>query len=94
MRIFHEDHYNLYRELLVDSNILRSDEDQSNVDSSHRIHVQLSVSYSQTLDTTYQVTQRLKYFSLTLLQCWLTPTENDHSNIYQVLIENGYFKLR
>ena len=89
MRIFHEDHNNFYREISLDYENLKSKDELASVDSNKRIYVQLSVSYSQSMDDANQITRLFKHFSLTLSKCWLITTENNNSNVHQILIENG-----
>ena len=78
---------NYRRELLADSDNFVSRKLYLNYD--HQIFVQFSVEYSEKLDELYQLQDRLQYFHLTIEKCWLTRTQNEHTNIFQILIENG-----
>lgn len=55
-----------------------------------KMFARVSVEYSDKLNELYQYLDKYQIkLHLTLSYCWLTPTRNENSNIYQVLIENG-----
>ncbi len=54
------------------------------------LFAQFFVEYSTKLNELYKMHDQLKYLHLTLLQCWLTTGSDQHMNVHQVLIENGY----
>ncbi len=60
------------------------------LDIEQKIHVRVSVEYSEKLNDLYQLLDKYQMkLHLTLSFCWLTQTRNGNSDIHQILIENG-----
>lgn len=60
------------------------------INQDKKIYVRVSVEHSPKLNELYQILDKYQIkLHLTLAYCWLTPTQNENSNIYQILIENG-----
>lgn len=56
----------------------------------HKLYVQFFVQYSALYTDHFNKLQdKLKFIHLTLRRCYLTRTQNENTQILQVLIDNG-----
>lgn len=59
-----------------------------------KLYVQLLVQYSAAhSDQIEKIQDKLNYIRLTIRKCYLTRTQNEKTNVLQMLIEHGYLYI-